>query len=181
LLKRTIVVASRNPVKIRSALGGFSRMFPELTFDALGKATASGVSDQPMSSEETLRGAQNRVQAARLAEPNAHFWVGIEGGLEKIGDGWAAFAWVVVRCPEREGKSRTGSFFLPPEVIRLIRTGMEMGEADDVVFGRSNSKQGSGASGILTGDVIDRTSLYEHAIILALIPFRNESVYPAEE
>jgi non-canonical (house-cleaning) NTP pyrophosphatase len=29
----------------------------------------------------------------------------------------------------------------------------------------------------LTNNVIDRVQLYEHAMILALIPFKNESLY----
>ncbi len=89
----------------------------------------------------------------------------------------AAFAWIVVRSQEMIGKARTGTFFLPPAVAELIRQGKELGEADDIVFGRSNSKQENGAVGLLTDNVIDRTQLYEHAMILALIPFKNESLY----
>ena len=51
------------------------------------------------------------------------------------------------------------------------------GDADDVVFERSNSKQANGAVGLLTGDVITRASLYAHAVVLALIPFRNMELY----
>jgi non-canonical (house-cleaning) NTP pyrophosphatase len=71
------------------------------------------------------------------------------------------------------GKSRTGAFYLPEEIARLVRDGMELGHADDVVFGRSNSKQQDGSIGLLTGGVIDRTLYYEHAVVLALIPFLN--------
>ena len=88
-----------------------------------------------------------------------------------------AFAWIVVRSKRGVGKSRTGTFVLPPAVAQLIRQGRELGEADDIVFNRANSKQDNGAVGILTGDVIDRTQLYEQAIILALAPFKNEAVY----
>jgi non-canonical (house-cleaning) NTP pyrophosphatase len=38
-------------------------------------------------------------------------------------------------------------------------------------------KQANGAIGILTGDVIDRTELYQHAVILALVPFKNDGLY----
>ena len=46
----------------------------------------------------------------------------------------------------------------------------------DMPLGRSNSKQGNGAVGILTADVIDRTHYYEHAVILALVPFKNTAL-----
>ena len=45
------------------------------------------------------------------------------------------------------------------------------------MFNRSNSKQDVGAVGILTGNVIERVSLYEHAVILALVPFKNQALY----
>jgi len=75
------------------------------------------------------------------------------------------------------GKGRTGLFFLPPEVAKLIREGKELGEADDIVFGKTNSKQANGAVGLLTHDLIPRADYYEEAIIFALIPFRNKELY----
>lgn len=62
---------------------------------------------------------------------------------------------------------------LPQEVASLVRQGVELGIADDRVFGRSNSKQSNGAVGLLTADLIDRQRYYEHAVILALVPFKN--------
>jgi non-canonical (house-cleaning) NTP pyrophosphatase len=104
--------------------------------------------------------------------------VGIEGGVaEKKGE-MEAFAWVVIRSREGlEGKGRTGTFFLPPAVQELVNAGKELGEADDIVFGRENSKQQNGAVGLLTGDVIDRTHYYTEAVVLALIPFKNKRLY----
>ena len=67
----------------------------------------------------------------------------------------------------------TGSFFLPDEVARLVRQGTELGEADDIVFGRQNSKQQNGSLGLLTADALDRTEFYEQAVMMALLPFKN--------
>lgn len=175
---KKVVVASHNPVKLLAARTGFERMFAGEVFEFVSTAVPSGVRDQPMSSEETLRGALNRARAARQFLPDAEFWVGIEGGIEDDGAGeMAAFAWVTVLADGLEGKARTGTFYLPVEVARLIHAGKELGEADDIVFGRTNSKQENGAIGILTGDVIDRAALYEHAVVLALVPFRNPDLY----
>jgi len=181
---QTVVVASQNPIKLRAAQAGFSRLFPDRAFTFKTAAVPSGVDDQPFSSAETLRGALNRASAAREHIPDADFWVGIEGGVGEAPEGkltagelWA-FAWVVVLSADgRAGKARTGAFKLPPAIARLVRQGKELGEADDIVFGRTNSKQSTGAVGLLTGDVIDRESYYSHAVILALIPFFNETLY----
>ena len=62
----------------------------------------------------------------------------------------------------------------------LVRAGKELGEADDIVFGRRNSKQKEGALGLLTGKVIDRRELYEHAILLALVPFKSSELYSGD-
>lgn len=170
---KTILVASTNPVKIQTALNGFERMFPGESFQAGGVSVPSGVSAQPMTDEETLQGALNRAHNARAAAPDADFWAGIEGGCEEKHGELLAYAWVVVLSRERTGMGRTGAFCLPGEVADLVRQGVELGEADDRVFGRSNSKQGNGAVGLLTGDVMDRVAFYDHAVILALIPFKN--------
>ena len=184
---KTIVVASHNPVKQQAALDGFQRMFPGQAFDIQAIEVPSGVSDQPVSDDETLQGALNRARQARRLLPQADFWVGIEGGVQLASanpdqlasgsDEMAVFAWVVVVSVTKLGKARTGAFFLPPVVMRLVKEGSELGEADDIVFGRTNSKQKNGAVGLLTGDVIDRRLYYEQAVVLALIPFRNPDLY----
>jgi non-canonical (house-cleaning) NTP pyrophosphatase len=46
------------------------------------------------------------------------------------------------------------------------------------VFGKRNSKQGAGTIGQLTGGLITRQLYYEHAVIMALVPFMNSELYP---
>ncbi len=180
---KTVIVASNNPVKLQAAQEGFARMFPGEEFSFGAVSVPSGVADQPFSSEETLQGALNRAQNARGQTPQADFWVGIEGGVEDSPEGQltpgelCAFAWVAVLSDGRAGKGRTGVLFLPPQVAALVHQGKELGEADDLVFGRTNSKQENGAVGLLTGNVVDRAAFYEQAVILALIPFRNPELY----
>lgn len=171
-----IVVASTNPVKIESVRQGFAHMFPGEMFNVRGVGADSGVSDQPMGDAETMQGAHNRAANARKFAPDADYWVGIEGGCADVDGEMQTFAWVVVLGQAREGKSRTGMFYLPQEVAALVRQGMELGHADDAVFGRSNSKQQNGSVGLLTGDAIDRVAYYAHAVVLALIPFKHTNL-----
>lgn len=179
-----IVVASRNPVKIKATLDGFRRMFPNREFEIHAISASSGVSSQPLSDARTLQGAQNRARNASQQVPEADYWVGIEGGIEgsiqKHCEGsMAAFAWIVITSRGRVGQARTATFFLPDAVAELVRQGQELGQADDIVFDRTNSKRQEGAVGLLTGNVIDRTQLYAHAVVLALIPFRHPDHYGA--
>ena len=175
---KTIVVASTNPVKIRSAQEGFQRMFPEEQFSAQGTTVDSGVAHQPMTDTETLSGARNRATNAKRAKPDADFWIGIEGGVDLMGTGMHAFAWVVILSGGTEhGEARSASFLLPDSLAALVRAGMELGEADDQVFGRQNSKQANGAVGLLTANAVDRETLYVMPVILALIPFKQKPIY----
>ncbi|KAK4125419.1 Maf/Ham1 [Parathielavia appendiculata] len=217
----SIIVASKNPVKIRAAHNAFIRMFPppsgtsttvstsifplqETTIvtssagtttpawhTVRGVSVSSGVPDQPISDAETLLGARNRAERARELEPGADYWVGIEGGVDfdpedETEEMMRSFAWVVVLGPRAGskldagengmmmlGKARTATYYLPRETSRLVKGGMELGHADEVMFGGRNSKQKNGSVGLLTGDVIDRGGYYEEAVVLALIPFRN--------
>ncbi len=178
--KVRVVIASTNPVKIKAAVGGLQRMFPQVEFEEKSVEVPSGVADQPLSDEETLKGAKNRVSNACAAHPQADFWVGIEGGVEHLDGGLAAFAWVVIRSGDLEGKARSGAFFLPTAVQELIKKGVELGTADDIVFGRTDSKRAGGAIGLLTDNVLDRQQLYEQAVVLALVSFRNEKLYRQE-
>lgn len=173
-----IIIASKNPVKIQAAFDGFRQMFPGETFEIEGISVASGVGDQPMSNAETYAGARQRIENACAAYASADFWVGIEGGVEEKENDMEAFAWIVIKSKDGHvGKGRTAAFFLPPRVAELVREGKELGEADDIVFGKTNSKQDNGAVGILTNNIIHRKHYYTHAIVLALIPFKNKDLY----
>lgn len=173
-----IIIASKNPVKINAALKGFQEMFPDTAFEIEGIFVASGVREQPLSDSETFQGARNRAERASQTVRDADFWVGIEGGVEEKNNEMEAFAWTVIKSKDgRLGKGRTGTFFLPPRIGDLIKQGKELGEADDIVFQRTNSKQENGAIGILTDNVIDRTAYYSLTVVLALIPFKNKELY----
>jgi inosine/xanthosine triphosphatase len=177
MLMIKILVASKNPVKIEAVQEGLSWFISE-DFELVGVSVASGVPDQPMSDAETLLGATNRVQEAMCQFPDYNYYIGLEGGVEQTGSGLIAFAWMVIGDGKKFGKARTASFFLPPAVAELVHQGMELGDADDIVFRKSNSKQQNGAIGLLTHDMITRKLLYLPAVQMAFIPFLNPELYP---
>ena len=171
---KKVLIASRNPVKINATKKAFKEVFTD-HFEFKGVSVDSLVSDQPMSNNETLKGATNRLQNIKHLE--ADYLVSIEGGVDLLDNNYEAFAWIVISDKNKIGKAKTASFALPLKISKLIKEGYELGDADDMVFKRSNSKQQNGAVGILTNNLIDRTEYYVHAIILALIPFTNSKLY----
>lgn len=176
-----VSVGSKNPVKIQAARDGFARMFPDraavLTVE--GMAAESGVSAQPFSDAETLQGATQRAIHAAALLPDADYAIGIEGGIMPLGNlttqeaDFLAFAWVVVISGGKIGKAKSGAFVLPKEISAHLHAGLELGDADDRVFGQHNSKQHNGSIGLLTDNAITRAELYTPAVIMALIAFKN--------
>ena len=178
---RTVIVGSTNPVKLTAVQTGFGAMFTQERFNFRGIDVLSSVSAQPQSDAETLQGARQRAANAQEQVPEADFWVGVEGGVDGLpgkSETLLAFAWVVVLSAEQRGCARTGAFVLPVPVAKLVSSGLELGEADDQVFGTQGSKQHNGAVGLLTHDVLTRDGFYAQAVQLALIPFINPHLYP---
>lgn len=171
----TVVVTSFNPVKIEAAREAFLVSFPSHEIQVVPLKVSSGVADQPMSDDETRRGARNRVADARLKVPDADYWVGLEGGLDFFDEHLMAFAWMVVSAADnRSGEARSATLPLPPEVQALVESGLELGEANDRVFSTINSKQGGGAYGLLTDGLMTREGIYTQTLTLALIPLVHE-------
>jgi inosine/xanthosine triphosphatase len=173
-----IVIASHNPAKIRAVKDAFALQFPGSVGEFTPVAVESGVSEQPLSDDETLRGARNRAENAFAHQPGADFWIGLEGGIETIGDQLFGFAWMAVRGRDGNISSvRTVTLPLPPAVKALVEQGLELGDANDRVFSTVNSKHHGGAFGLLTNELYTRESVYTEALVIALVPFTNE-LYP---
>ena len=169
-------VGSENPVKINCVAEAVKAFWPQAR--AIGVATDSGVSAQPDSDHEMLFGALNRARRALAKTSEAQFGVGLEGGTLDAEDGMWAYAWIVVVDRKGQvGKGQSGRFLLPKTIAQMVRDGIELGEADDQFFGRSNSKQQDGAIGILSDGAVTRQELYQPAVIFALLPFVHPEFY----
>ncbi|MBM4843614.1 inosine/xanthosine triphosphatase [Vibrio parahaemolyticus] len=170
-----VVIASLNPAKINAVKSAFQSAFPQQAFEFVGISVPSEVADQPMTNEETHRGAVNRVKNAKVEMPTADFYVGLEAGIE----GNVTFAWMVIESDTHRGESRSASLMLPPEVLVQLADANELGDVMDKVFGTENIKQKGGAISLLTQNQLTRSSVYHQALILALIPFTNPDHFPA--
>lgn len=174
-----IAVASTNPVKIDAARRGLSLVLPpDAVIEIAATPADSGVSAQPFGDDETLRGALTRANGALAAAPAVDFGLGIEGGVRAAGDDLFCIAWCAIVSRAGEvGIANAGDFLLPPRVAELVRAGVELGHADDIVFGRVNSKHADGAIGVLTAGRISRVDYYAPMIARAYVRFLNPALY----
>lgn len=171
-----LCVASGNRVKVNAAHLAIKEALAGARSDVQGIAVESGVPDQPWGDAQTLQGACNRVGNLQ-ALGHEGLLCAIEGGVGycPAQTSLECFAWVMLMYTPtgQQAKARTASFTLPDSLHNLLLDGMELGDADDMVFGRSKSGQGSGTIGHLTGDRITRTDYYKHAVAMALVPLLN--------
>ncbi|MEM0075338.1 MAG: inosine/xanthosine triphosphatase [Nitrososphaerota archaeon] len=167
-----VIVGSSNRVKIIATKRAFAKYY---SASVRGVEVDSGVPSQPFD-KQVFEGATNRAkEAMKLYQTD--FAVGIEGGVKVIKN--ASFAFAIVCIMDKKGKSSmatTGFFPIPNEAISLVYKGKELGEAMDIISGDKDVKRKYGAVGLLTKGVIDRIRLYEHAVVLALIPHVNRNL-----
>jgi inosine/xanthosine triphosphatase len=168
-----IVVASANPAKINAVFAAMSQIWPDSTLECSGMSTDSGVSAQPMTSDETLQGALNRLRAVAAARKDADYYVAIEAGL----DGDNSFAWIAILHQGRISKTRSASLPIPPVALMAMQQGEELGDVMDRMFSQHNIKQQGGAIAMLTGHLLTRSGVYQQAIILAMIPFMQPNLF----
>ncbi len=174
---KTIIVASTNSAKIEGFRLAFTRMFPDETFEFQSVKALSNVPDQPVGRDETLRGAQNRIAHARTLAPIANYWVTNESGVEEIGNDLFIVNWVAVTDGITFSNTLTASFQLPPRVADYVRSGMEVTQGFEAVFGSAAAKDGVAGIGHLSAGNIPRAELIAMGAITALIPFKNPGLY----
>ncbi len=171
-----VAVGSTNPTKIDPVRSVFQHHFGEV--EVIGVPVSSGVSEQPMSEDETYQGALNRAKAALEKIPEATYGVGIEGGLRKTSFGWYENSIVVI--VDRKGTigiGASGGLVLPNKIMDKIHNGKNLEEAVDEVFGTKKIGQGIGMFGIMTKEVVTRTEGVRHGVAFALSRFLHATVY----
>lgn len=172
-----IAVGSTNPVKIEAVKLAFAKVWPEKNWEVIGLAVPSGISDQPMSDLESIKGARNRAKLA-LEKGEADFGVGLEGGMEKIDNHYFDCGWAcVVNKKGEEGLASTLRMTVPPRLVSLVKNGQELGDALDLVFKTKNVKQKQGHFGLMTNNVLSRTSEYADGVVAALSFFIHPEIF----
>ena len=172
-----VVVGSTNPVKIEATKKAFAKVWPKKKWEVVGVEVSSGVSHQPMTDKEALKGARNRAKGA-LKLVCADFGVGLEGGLQDFEGIWFDTGWIVII--DKKGLEGIGSTIRmqnAPKTIKMVQAGMELGHVDDIVFKVKNSKQGDGHFGLMSKNAVTRAEAYTEGVISALVRFIRPELF----
>lgn len=171
-----IVVGSANQVKVnavRELLGDY----PFLAGASVrGLEVPSEVSAQPMSLEETVRGAMNR---ARNAFADCDLSIGIESGLMPVPyskTGHMAVCAGVVHDGREYHLGISSLFECPKDVTDMITAGVPMAEAFHRCGYTTNPKLAAseGVIGVLTKGRIDRKQYTMQALRMAFIHLERQ-------
>ena len=153
-----VLVGSKNPVKIESVKEAFSHYFEDL--EVIGVSVDSNVPDQPVN-DQTFQGAQNRARALQKIDPEANFFVGIEGGIFNLYSKW--FGAGVMCIMDNSGKMGLGMsphFEIANHHVAELLQGVELGDIAERLTGEENVKQKGGVIGFLTKGKLSRKNLY---------------------
>ncbi|KAJ3231097.1 hypothetical protein HDU81_004038 [Chytriomyces hyalinus] len=175
-----VVVGTTNPAKLSAVTIALKELFPDRAQDLIvrGVSVKSGVSDQPMSDEETILGATNRAKRALESDAEADFGIGVEGGCQKIGDKYFEGGWTVV--VDRNGVIGVGSsarYELSAKIMDKLLQGIELATVIDDISGETDVRSKGGAMGILTNGLLNRDTCYVHGIYFAFSRWISDGKY----
>ncbi|CAD2213823.1 hypothetical protein AGDE_03664 [Angomonas deanei] len=173
-------VGTTNKAKVASVTATVDKCFPTSTHTVTPVDVDSGVSAQPMSAEETIRGSRRRAEEALRLVPEADFGVGIEGGLECIADKWFECGWmtIVERNTGVVGIGSSARFEMSPVLMKpILEDGEELATVIDNITGDSDVRSSLGAMGVLTAGHLGRAAAYEHGLMFALAPFLSDAKF----
>ncbi|WP_404329574.1 DUF84 family protein [Mesobacillus maritimus] len=159
-----ISIGSKNPAKIAAV----EQAFQGYAFEIVPVDTESGVSEQPLTDEETIRGAINRAVSA-FDVSGADIGIGLEGGVQKTEHGLFLCNWGALRARGMEPIIAGGARILLPEEIAIqLLAGEELGPVMDKFAKKQNVRKKEGAVGIFTNGKIDRVEMFTHVVKLLL-------------
>lgn len=171
-----VMVGSTNPVKVKAAENVFRQW--RLHAEIVGIDVPSGVSEQPMSDDETIRGAVNRAKEVLASNPEAEYGVGIEGGVTETPYGLYLCNWGAVA--QRDGLIGVGGgarFLLPDSVKERIYRGEELGLVIDDLMKKQGTSRKEGAVGFFSRGILNRREMLEQVVITSLMRFIQSDIY----
>ncbi len=169
---KRIIVASLN----RNKINAVTEVFP--SYHVEGAACPSGVSEQPLSLEEIVRGAINR---AKGVFQNCEYSVGIEDGISHVPQtksGYMNFCCCAIYDGRCIYLGIGPAFEYPPECTKkVVNEKITVSEAFAPVSGKPGIGYEEGIIGWLTGGRINRKDYTKQAVEMAKIQIDNQRLY----
>ena len=187
-----IAVGSTRRPKLNAVKEAASSIAPLLgegaEMDVAGYEVESGVGHTPASREELMQGARQRAEALQetlhARGQAAEFYIGLEGGLDVTMENGVKRvfleSWAYVSDGNRGHFGCSGRIELPEALAdEVLSRGKELAAAIDQFAGAVGIRDGQGAWGVLSRNLISRQESFRLAVIAAFAPFYNAKMYRA--
>jgi len=171
-----VAVGSTNKVKVDAVRNIFTQAFGLV--EVVSVDPGHGIENQPQEGrvvEGALRRAENALKAT-----GSDFGVGVEAGLfmnAHVGKRLDVQYCAIVDSSGRMTMGHGPGFEYPPQVIDAVMKGATVGDTMSALTGIESIGRNQGSVGYLSDGLIDRTSLTEIAVVMALIPRIRRDLY----
>ncbi|MDD3171382.1 MAG: DUF84 family protein [Bacilli bacterium] len=153
-----VYLGSKNAAKLKAV----EMALPD--YEIIGIDAKSGVSNQPLTDEETIKGAFNRAKEL----PQDGLRLGLEAGVEIHNDVMFLINWGVLIDEENNTFYAGGTRIPLPEEVRrgIIEDKKELSEVMEKYSDIDNIRSKEGAIGYLTCNQVTRSDIFIHIVKL---------------
>lgn len=173
-----VAVGTENKAKLQAVESVFKTVFGDVIIE--GIAAKSGISEQPLTDEESIRGAINRADGALKQVQTAEYGVGLEGNVVETSGHMFLRGWVAIKNRSGDiGLGHSGGLQLPEVIRAQINDGKELGPLlQEMLDDKDNRVRHTlGTNGVLTDGIYTRVDEFTHAAQCALARFIKADLY----
>jgi inosine/xanthosine triphosphatase len=172
-----VAIGSRNRAKTEGVRRAFKQFLRAAEFKEVDVAPMVKV--QPMSMDETLRGAKRRAELA-IRREGADFGVGVEAGLVELVEGFFLNLQIaaILDSADHISFGCSPGFPIPASFVAKLKD--NRGELDlftHELTGAAKVREEHGIVYRLSGRRLSRVEMTEQCVMMALIPWRNRRLY----
>ena len=179
-----MIVGSTNPCKVNAVIESLQK-YPKLVKDVKGCKVDTGVDEQPMTLEETIKGAKNRAEAVFKSNhiKGRILCVGIESGVFQAADRFFDVCVCSTYDGIRHSIGFSSSFEIPPGVAKFLGAPHNMSLAEACNSGQittnSNIGQAEGCIGVVSRGNVTRTDYTVQAVLTSFMA-ADPGWYPSQ-
>lgn len=166
---KKVYVGSGNNVKVNAV----KKVLEPFGYEVCGIAVDSLVSSQPLTDEETIKGAYNRAKAL----PSDGLRIGLEAGVELVNDDLFLTNFGVLIDQDNNVYKAGGTRIVLPEEIKkmIFEEHLELSDAMEKHFKTVDIKHHQGAIGYFTDGLVVRMDIFEHIVKLLYGQYRYKT------
>ena len=178
-----IAIGTLNKAKVSAVENIIKTIWNDVEFYSI--ETDSKISAQPLTDEESIRGAITRAKEAIIKvnkqyNVNVDYGIGLEGNIQNNSYAMFLHGWVAIVDKEGQiGLGQSASVQLPKKIESRINAGEELGPMMQKLLKDDENKirHSEGTNGILTNGLYTRVNEFEDATKCALARFVNKNWY----